>query len=53
MRPIQMVKVRTLSLDLGSKRVLGYGSITQKNITHPGSFQFQLISEYWSNGVLE
>ena len=26
-----------------------YGTITQKKVIHRGSFQFQLISEYWSN----
>jgi hypothetical protein len=26
-----------------------YGSITQKKVIGRGSFQFQLISEYWSN----
>jgi len=34
-------------------RIKYFGSITQKNVIHRDSFQFQLISEYWSNGMLE
>ena len=29
------------------------GSISQKKVIHRGSFQFQLISDFWSTGVLE
>jgi hypothetical protein len=28
------------------------GFIIQKKVIHHGRFQFELISEYWSNGVM-